>query len=286
MRARSSFGIIALLMAFLLADPAARAQDQSKYPNWKGQWRDIVPELGGQRVRFDPSKPYGPAQQAPLTAEYQKVLEDSMADVASGGLGNWRGAGCHPGGMPRMMENAEFEYIITPETTYILASSDQRYYRRVYTDGRPWPKDIEPTFAGYSIGKWIDEDGAGRFNLLQVETRGFLGPRSYDATGLPLAYDNDSIFRERFYLDKTNANLLHNMITVFDHALTRPWTVDWSYRRSPSPRPKWSEDNCVETNRDIVIGKDNFVLSADDKLMPTKKNQPPPDLKYFKRIQQ
>jgi hypothetical protein len=35
--------------------------------------------------------------------------------------------------------------------------------RLVY--GRDWPKDLDPTFTGYSIGKWIDEDGDGRFDM-------------------------------------------------------------------------------------------------------------------------
>jgi hypothetical protein len=36
--------------------------------------------------------------------------------------------------------------------------------------------------------------------------------------------DNQSVFKERIFLDKANANLLHDEITVIDHALTRPWT--------------------------------------------------------------
>jgi hypothetical protein len=128
----------------------------------KGQWTVIItPGLEGQAVKFDPTKPWGRGQQAPLTAEYQKVHEDSMADQAKGGLGNYPTATCHPGGMPRMMSVGEYEYIIEPETTYILIGGED-HYRRIFTDGRPWPTDIEPTYAGYSIGNWIDEDGSGR----------------------------------------------------------------------------------------------------------------------------
>ena len=35
----------------------------------------------------------------------------------------------------------------------------------------------------------------------------------------------------------------------------------------------------------VKIGNDSYFLSADGKLMPTKKDQPPPDLKYFKQTQ-
>ena len=237
MRCQCSFAIIPLMM--LPLGTIAAGQDASKYPNWKGQWTVIVaPGLEGQAVKFDPTKPWGRGQEAPLTAEYQKVHEDSMADQAKGGLGNYPTATCHPGGMPRMMSIGEFEYIIEPETTYILIGGED-HYRRIFTDRRPWPTDIEPSYAGYSIGKWIDEDGNGRFNVLEVETRGpFKGPRAYDATGLPLHFDNQSTFKEHFYLDKADPNILHDMITVIDHALTRPWTVDKTYRRNPNSAPE------------------------------------------------
>jgi hypothetical protein len=51
-------------------------------------------------------------------------------------------------------------------------------------------------------------------------------PRAYYGTGLPLHHDNQSIFKERIHLDKTDPNILPDEITVIDHALTRPWTVD------------------------------------------------------------
>src|SRR6516225_10088302 len=100
-------------------------------------------------------------------------------------------------------------------------------------------------------------------------------PRAYDATGLPLHFDNQSIFKERFHLDKADPNILHDEITVIDHALTRPWTVDKRYGRDPNPRPDWPESYCTENNAQIVIGKENYFLSADGLLMPAKKDQPP-----------
>ena len=52
--------------------------------------------------------------------------------------------------------------------------------RRIFTDGRDWPTDRGTVYTGYSIGKWIDTDGDGRYDLLDVETRNFKGPRVYD----------------------------------------------------------------------------------------------------------
>jgi hypothetical protein len=274
-----------LALTLTLTISAVQAFDDAKYPNWKGQWtRIVVPAVGGQGA-FDPTKPWGPGQQAPLTPEYQKVLEDSMADQAQGGLGNYPTARCLPGGMPRMMTFSTQEYVITADTTYILLGGED-HFRRIFTDGREWPQEIEPTYAGYSIGRWIDENGDGRYSVLEAETRGpFKGPRAYDATGLPLHFDNQSIFQERFFLDKANPDILHDVITVIDHALTRPWTADKRYRRNPNLRAQWPETYCTEGNANIVVGKENYWLSGDGYLMPAKKNQAPPDLRYFKQPQ-
>jgi hypothetical protein len=74
--------------------------------------------------------------------------------------------------MPRQMNVYEpMEIIVKPDTTYLLIEHIHDS-RRIYTDGRDWPEEMEPVFSGYSIGKWIDEDGDGRFDLLVVERRG------------------------------------------------------------------------------------------------------------------
>ena len=130
----------------------------------------------------------------------------------------------------------------------------------------------------------IGRHGVGVYNVLEAETRGpFKGPRAYDATGLPLHFDNQSIFKERFFLDQDAPNILHDVITVIDHALTRPWTVDKKYVRDSNPRPDWRESNCVEGTGLVAIGKEMYVLRADGALMPAKKDQTPPDLSYFKK---
>jgi hypothetical protein len=277
-------------ITFILALVAASSSlawgaESTKYPDWKGQWITINYRLGGQVIKYDPNKPWGVGQKAPLTPEYQKVLRDSMADQANGGLGNYPTAQCLPGGMPRMMAGTRLEYIITPETTYVVGGPDILDVRRIFTDGREWPKqgEVRPTYLGYSIGTWLDEDGDGTYDVLEVDTHGpFKGPRAYDASGLPLHFDNESAFKERFYIDKYDPNLLHDGITTFDHALTRPWTVDKTYRRNANLRPVWDETNGNEGNVNIVVGKENYWRSGDGFLMPAKKDQAPPDLRYFK----
>jgi len=108
--------------------------------------------------------------------------------------------------MPRMMSVIfPMEIIIMPNTTYIL--TDYTDPRRIFTDGRAWPKEVEPTFHGYSIGKWIDEDGDGRYDVLEVESRGFKGPRTFEASGIELHDDGETIIKERISLDKTDKDV-------------------------------------------------------------------------------
>ena len=113
-----------------------------------------------------------------------------------------------------------------------------------------------------------------------METRGFRGPRNaLDASGLPLHADNQTIVKERIFIDPANHNLLHDRITTIDYAYTRPWTVTRDYRRYTNP--VWVESNCGADNHYVELGKETYFISADGHLMPTKKNQPAPDLKNF-----
>jgi len=188
--------------------------------------------------------------------------------------------------MPRIMAPyGSMEIVVLPQITYVLIDhiNDNR---RIYTDGRSFPAGMadDPQFNGYSIGRWADEDGDGRYDTLTVETRGLKGPRTFEMTGIPLHEDNQTIVRERIYLDKNNPNILHNEITTIDNALTRPWVVIKDYRRTQTNQPIWwKETHCPENNVHVAIGNENYFLSGDGLLMPAKKGQQPPDLRYFKQ---
>jgi hypothetical protein len=254
---------------------AAHAQDMSKFPDWSGQWR----RPAGLAAAWDPTRPPGLGQQAPLTPEYQAIFEEVLKDRANGGLTGDPTALCLPHGLPRMMVAIfPVEFVITPKITYYI--TDYTTPRRIFTDGRSFPKEVPPSFNGYSIGKWVDTDGDGRFDVLEVETRGFKGPRTFEGSGLPLHRDGESIVRERIFLDRADGNLLHDEVTVVDHALTRPWTVTRHYQRDPGG--EWDFVDCAENNPHVVIGNETYMLSADGFLMPTKAGQPSPDLRYFK----
>ena len=277
----SSTGLIVLFAAFLIATGGALAQDELKYPDWSGQWRKARNSDGSVTPKYDPSKPDGRGQEAPLKEKYRLIHEESLADQATGGQGAYLSSvRCIPSGMPFIMSIVfPFEFVVTPKTTYILYEIMTSQPRRIYTDGRDWPKNEEPTFNGTSIGKWIDTDGDGRFDTLEVETRNMKVPRIYDQTGIPFHEDGQGVIKERIYLAKDRPNIIHNEMTTTDNALTRPWTVMKTFVREP--KVVWAENNCTEGNYDVVIGKEHYLLSGDGHLMPIQKGQKPPDLRYF-----
>src|SRR5713101_4654663 len=229
---RRLIGASALAAALVLTFAQAQAFDESKYPDLKGQWvRARVPGVVGQPA-YDPTKNQGRPQQAPLKPEFQAIWEANMKDQAAGGQGGDPTYTCLSPGMPRIMNPyGTMEIVITPETTHILIEHIHDS-RRIFTDGRAWPNDyIDPTFQGYSLGKWLDTDGDDRYDTLEVETRHLKGPRAFDAAGIPLHPDNQSIIKERIFWDKNDPDTLTNEMTTIDNALTHPWTVTKKYVR-------------------------------------------------------
>jgi len=275
---RSSIGAMALVGALLLNWSGALALDESKYPDFKGQW-----------VRIGNPNWTPVAGKPPLTPEYQKVFEANLEDMKNGGPGDVPSWACIPQGMPMMMNLYDpMEIVITQDVTYILISHVDDSYRRIYTDGRTWPAedDYELTYVGYSIGKWVDADGDGKYDVLEVETRLLKGPRAYDASGIPLHRENGSIINERFYLDKADKNIIYDEITVTDKALTQPYSIVKKAQRNPKAKPLWRTETCSEANSMVRIGNDPYFLSVEGLLMPTRPNQAPPDLRYFKQAGQ
>jgi hypothetical protein len=279
---QGTIAVVALAAALATTAPSARAWDDTRYPDLKGQWVRGYPGLS----RFDPTKPIGLRQEAPLNAAYQAIYQANLAEQAAGGQGIDPTYRCLPPGMPRIMHvYSPMEIVVTPDTTYILIEHIHDS-RRIYTDGRDWPGNMydDPQFSGYSIGRWVDQDGSGRYSALVVETRGLKNPRTYDATGIPFHADGRTIIREKLHLDGANPNTLYDEITVIDDALTRPWSALKTYRRVAAKGPIWwREDICTENNVHVTVGKEEYFLSADGLLMPARKDQAPPDLRYFKQ---
>src|SRR5262249_24989818 len=125
--------------------------------------------------------------------------------------------------------------------------------------------------------QWTLRRARGRDPQLQ-------GPaRAFESSGLPLHNDNQTVVRERLSLDKSNRDILHNVIATHDSALTRPWTVHKTYMRERNPRGE--EYSCQPPPNAVFIGLEEYRLSPDQKLMPLRPGQPPPDLRYFRQPQ-
>src|ERR1700719_2347197 len=147
---QSSIGAIALVTGLLMWTSGARPEE-GKYPELRGQWE----RSGG--VQWDASKPPARGQQAPLSADYQAIYDAALAEQAAGGGQNYKPqVRCVPPRMPRAMIGYEpIEILVTPEITYVRLHY-MGEFRRIYTDGRDWPQDLQPNYLGTSIGRWLD----------------------------------------------------------------------------------------------------------------------------------
>ena len=107
----------AIVVAALTIPVGAQAADDARYPDWKGAWaRFVVRGLGGQ-PSFDQTKPWGFGQEAPLTEEYKKVLEASLADHALGRFMNHNLAEYH---VPVNADVRDIEVIFVEEPDAII----------------------------------------------------------------------------------------------------------------------------------------------------------------------
>ena len=103
------------------------------------------------------------------------------------------------------------------QTPGLLASLDERWtnFRVIYTDGRPLPADPQPSWLGYSTGKW---DG----DALVVETNGLKDDTWLDYIGSTMT--GSGKMTERFR--RINYGNLEIDITIDDpKAYTKPWTM-------------------------------------------------------------
>jgi hypothetical protein len=127
---------------------------------------------------------------------------------------------CLSPGMPRVTNGyGEIAFVITPETFHILVFH--------VLDSRR----ILPTGATLRP-MWIHL--SSRFPSAVGSTR--------RATAATTAGCGDALYLRQ------DQDVISNEVTVFDHALTRPWIVTKHYRRSPDPQPWWVEDNCMGNN--------------------------------------
>src|ERR1700682_6844834 len=176
---RGAMGAMALAAMLCASLNGARAFEDAKYPDLKGQWIGVRGTAGGGQPSFDPIKRWGTTQDAPLTPEYEAMFKANLEDQRVGGQGTNATSTCLAPGMPMVMNaHSPMEIIVLPDITYFRVDPMRDTHRRIYTDGRDWPAEIEPGFDGYSIAHWIATKGDGRYDVAEGEPRGFKGTRA------------------------------------------------------------------------------------------------------------
>jgi hypothetical protein len=158
-----------------------------------------------------------PLHYTPMGLEALKANKPSGPSVRQvpAALANDPGDQCDPLGFPRI-ELYELRTIELVQTANQVILLNQFYgnYRVIWTDGRELPKDPEPRWNGYSVGKWVDD------YTFVVETVG-MNPRSWiDHAGRP--HSEDLRVEERFHrVDHDNMELT---VTIDDPKM---YTESW-----------------------------------------------------------
>ena len=199
-----------------LSAPAPRTADGK--PDLSGLWemernRPCAPEgcadqqpsqeFGNIGWSLKDGLPYRPASADLIkTRTPEKRVDDPLAH-------------CLPIGPVRLHTFTGFKKVTqTPGLVAILYEYNATY-RQIMTDGRPLPADPNPSWNGYSSGKWEGD-------TLVVETTGFRDGLWLDMSGSPLS--DAARMTERFR--RVNYGTLEIEITVDDpKAYTKPWTI-------------------------------------------------------------
>ena len=152
---------------------------------------------------------------------------------------------CLPTGLVRMYTTPLFRKMVQTPGLLIILTEREVAYRQIFTDGRPLPVDPQPSWNGYSTGKW---DG----DTLVVETSGFRDGLWLDASGSPLTESAKITERIR----RVNFGKLEVEITVDDlKAYTKPWTIKLAQMLAPDT--DLLDYYCIENEKDRphIVGK-------------------------------
>ena len=256
------FTRIILATAILAAVPCT--------PPASAQWLRIttpgIPRTADGRPNLSAPAPRGPDGKPVISGIWQmngKYLQNIAADMKPGDvpyqpwaekLFNSRqgGAGgkddpaarCLPG-MPKLDALPyPFKIIETPGMVMMLFEGFTTF-RQIFTDGRELPKDPQPTWLGYSVGKWEGDDWV-------VDTIGINESTWLDNAGRP---HSDALHLiERFR--RRDFGHMDIYLTIDDpKAYTKPWTVKEDLRLIPDT--ELLEYVCNENNKDYehLVGK-------------------------------
>jgi len=182
-----------------LTAPAPRTRDGK--PDLSGMW-----ERGGDHYYNNAGADLKPADVKPWAqALYRRRLADFGTDAME--------AQCLPLGPAALTTSDPVKFIQTPSLIVILL--EDLTYRQIHMDGRKLPKNPNPSWMGYSVGRW---DG----DTLVVETSGFTERAWLDYDGHP---HTEALRLTERYRRRDFGHL--DVKLTFDDpgAYERPWTV-------------------------------------------------------------
>ena len=242
--ARAAIGALGLLAMAGAATAAA-------LPDWSGIWNPR------ERNLFDPSS-LKPSEQKtrdtasslfeasylrmypPYRADYEARYESTLKATGEGRASDPT-AGCLPPGFPRIMGTPyPLEFIVQADKVTILFEAYSQV-RRIYTDGRKHPDDLDPSYNGHSIGHWEGD-------TLVVDTVGLRGDTVFDVSGAP----HSDAMHVVEHIRRASPESIEDRILIEDpKALTKPWSVLRTYER----KPDWTlaEYVCEENQRNPIL---------------------------------
>ena len=160
-------------------------------------------------------------ENVPMTAEARKL----QAERATGLLGyDEPDAHCLPQGVPKINSAPVPFKIVQTDKQVVLVYEAFNLWRQIFLDGREFADDLNPSWLGYSKGRWEGD-------TLVVETRGLNGKQWLDHGGLPTS-DKLTII-ERFR--RPSVGRLDIELTINDSTYyTKPWTATTNARLLPN----------------------------------------------------
>jgi len=147
---------------------------------------------------------------------------------------------CLPPGIVRLEVFPLFRKMIQVPGQLVILNEQNASYRQIFTDGRPLPVDPNPSWNGYSSGKWEND-------TLVVQTTGFRDALWLDTGGSPLT--DAARVTERFR--RVNYGTLEIELTIDDpKAYTKPWTI--KVTQIIAPDTELLDYICLENEKDVV----------------------------------
>jgi hypothetical protein len=215
-------GLVAALA--VAAIPAQAAAPAAAFPQGQYGALNTLPDWGGVwTLVFAP--PSGPPPQPKLKGKYLTGYQAwAKAAIETGGAAPRDASNCLPPGMPgimTMIPQYPIEFLFNPGRVTILHEAWMQW-RRIFTDGRSHPEDLDPSFNGHSTGHWEGD-------TLVIETVGV-----NDTVFMTMGAGHSDKMRllERIHLAKDDPDTLEVEMTVDDpEALETPFVTKATYSR-------------------------------------------------------